>query len=143
MTRRTARPTADSSPTQTKPAKPVHGELKRYKRGCRCEPCTAANRLYEHRRRTGESRQARRKAKPMWGLVDCLHGFGIEKNRISRALGGMFMYPRYPKTATRRAEAVEELHWNLWRTHGPFRRHCKCPIPPSVREWWHHFEEAM
>ncbi len=117
-----------------------HGTNTRYAYyGCRCEACTAAHsedcrRHAEAYRRRKHGQEPLRDAAPTWELIDCLKSFGIRESQIARALGLPGRIVRYSRRRMRAssAEAVESLHWGLWRRHGPFREHCKCEVPVEV-----------
>ena len=106
---------------------------------CRCEACREAH--AEANRRDMRSRFGFRglvDAGPAKEQIACLVSFGLPARRISKALGKAHQgVPRIRTEKVRAAteEAIAGLHWGLWRTHGPFRRHCRCEVPEEVAQW--------
>lgn len=116
-----------------------HGSPACYAAGCRCKICRRgkADRERERRHRLHGVR-AEVPVDPLRGLVNCLLGFGIPERRLSVALGGHDRELRILKGKSAEAqtkEKLEKLHWDLWRSHGPFRAHCKCEWPYEIRQW--------
>lgn len=115
-----------------------HGTSSRYNEGCRCSECRRAwadaQSRYRERRRAKKAGLA--DATPVWRMIDELVTFGIPKSRIARALGRRDKAVDYSRDRMQRktAEAVEELHWLIWRNHAPFRDHCWCSVPDHIAE---------
>ena len=106
---------------------------------CRCQECreahAEANRS-EQRRRFGYKGLV--DAAPAKEQIACLLSFGVPAWRISKALGKAPRGKpriRTPQVRASTAEAIANLHWTLWRAHGPFRRACRCEMPQEVMEW--------
>lgn len=68
--------------------------------------------------------------------MTCLVDFGVPKRRIAAVMGdaknGSLRILRHETAEAGTAEEVFGLHWGLWRTHGPFRLHCRCAVPDEV-----------
>lgn len=106
--------------------------------GCRCERCTREHTDYARawqRKRFGFSPLV--DAAPSRAMLACLLGFGVAPGRIGSAMGKNGRGKpriRRPRVRASTAEGLARLHWGLWRTHGPFRRHCRCEVPARVLE---------
>lgn len=111
--------------------------------GCRCDLCRKAhadaNKQYE---RKYKGRRPFVDSGPVEAQVRCLLAFGVGPGRISAAMGKAHRgRPRIrkPKVRATTADAIGRLHWGLWISHGPFRRHCHCETPMWVM---HELERA-
>jgi hypothetical protein len=68
-------------------------------------------------------------------LLACLKSFGISERQLSRAMYGQNRTLRILEGKSAEAKTkdmLEHLHWGLWRSHGPFRKHCKCELPTEI-----------
>jgi len=75
-------------------------------------------------------------ATPAWIQLREMIEFGFPKSRIALALGKKTPALQIsPQEITREnANAVDQLHWNLWRNHPPFRAVCRCPLPRYLHD---------
>lgn len=62
--------------------------------------------------------------------------FGIPRSRIALALGKKTPALQLSRAEITRenADAVNQLHWNIWRNHLPFRAVCRCPLPRDLHD---------
>lgn len=118
--------------------KAEHGTNSKYHLGCRCGECAKAHRDYrreqDYRDGLAHPKVDATRVRP---LVECLVGFGLERQRIARVAGCSAKTLRLKRPAVNRltAKAVDDLHSRLWVNHEPFRRHCSCPASGRLMEW--------
>lgn len=128
-----------------------HGDYIRYSTGCRCETCRDAWRVhrkaYRARLRARGLSEKRGDtimvdAKPSRAFLTCMLRAGITKHGLSRATGinrHNFTFIQRGDTERVRLqtkEAIERVHWLLWRNYAPLRNLCRCDVPNDVLQRW-------
>jgi hypothetical protein len=98
--------------------------------------CRAANAEAERKRRHRDKGvRPDVPVEPLVELLTCLKAFGISERQLSRTMYGQNRTLRILEGKTAEAktkEMLEHVHWALWRSHGPFRKHCKCELPTEI-----------
>lgn len=76
-----------------------------------------------------------------WRQIEELVSCGIPRYRIANAIGqkGPGLQLSRTRVTVRNADAVEELHWQVYKASADLRRRCACPMPRRVAGW---LEEA-
>lgn len=116
----------------------IHGSRGRYKDGCRCPQCKAAQSIHQRQYRYENNEQHPKVSSgQVRPLIECMIAAGSNRQRIGNLIGVSPQTLRldYPTVNARVARSVEELHWGLWKGIGDFRAHCGCPIPTEVAYW--------
>ena len=75
--------------------------------------------------------------RPLRPLVECMASFGLKRRKIAAVAGCTEKTLRLQRESVNAAtaEKVSELHWGLFRNHGPFRAHCSCEWTPEIRDF--------
>ena len=114
-----------------------HGTNAKYSTGCRCAPCTEAHRLYRIEQNRRDGIRERPGAAPLRPLIGCMVEFGLQRRKIATVAGCTEKTLRLQRETVNAATAdkIQELHWSLFRNHGPFRAHCTCEWTPEIRDF--------